>query len=89
MKGKRPSKYDPKPEPDVVEDAMVTTELSDEADNELYLRYKINRWNPDVTDAQRIDEMNGIKEDIANILSTDTLPIGKNRRDIFQRVKEY
>jgi hypothetical protein len=51
MKGKRPSKYDPKPEPDVVEDAMVTTELSDEADNELYLRYKINRWNPDVTDA--------------------------------------
>jgi len=29
---------------------MITTELSDEADNELYIRYKIARFDPEQTE---------------------------------------
>jgi len=42
MKGKiKSSKWDYKNEPQIEEDDLLTTELSDAAENEFYIRYKL------------------------------------------------
>jgi hypothetical protein len=89
MKGKKESKYNPKPEPEVEEDMMITTELSDEADNELYIRYKIARFNPEQSDEQKEEERKSLLADISALKSIDSIPMGKNKRDIMKRVREY
>lgn len=89
MKGKKDSKFDPAPVPEVKEDAMITTELSDEADNELYIRYKIARFTEEKTDEQKEEERRQLMLDIADLKSVNSIPMGKNKRDIVRRVREY
>jgi len=68
MRGiKKDPRYDPEKEDYVLEDQYVTTELSDAADNELYIRYKLARWNPEVTDKDLETARKNLAADIGNL----------------------
>jgi len=59
MKGKiKSSKYDYKNEPNIEEDDLLTTELTDEAENEFYIRYKVAKQKEvDINEAGRIEKL--------------------------------
>jgi flagellar motility protein MotE (MotC chaperone) len=64
MHGKiKSSQYDVKNEYRVTEEEAVTTELSDQADNELYIRYKISQFEmPDLEEQEQ--KMKTLRDDI-------------------------
>lgn len=78
MKNKRKSeKYDPENVPFIKEDEFITTELSDEGDNELYIRYKMRRHIPDDTDRQVAEKREALMTDVALLKKAWQRPRGK------------